>query len=266
MAIKQNLDNNEHEYEKDDDVELISTQMPDVVEAIVKDEEEVKDESDLEAERLVNEEIVETPNDKVETSQTDKRLSKEESKIVALKRANQKLLDDYRLVSQKLVDIESGSKHNDIKNEYIDKGIDEDTAERMAKQDMLFKKQEERLELLEFKEDNIDVIRKYPDAKKDLSRIMQNAKVTGMTVEQVCRGLYGEEVSERERRVLNSVTDTEVVQEESTTNVARIASLPTEKRLSQEDLRLKAAFEEAARGGNKMTNNEWIAKKEKYGL
>lgn len=247
-----------------------SSYLDDVIDPI---EEDVVDEESTEEDDEVKE-LADTVDDvsDVDETHTEKKptksLSKEESKIVALKRQNQKLLEDFRALHAKLEESESTKKQSALKNQYIEQGLDEDHAERQAEKDLLLEKQIARLELLEFKDDNEDVLRKYPDSKKDIARIMANVKATGMTVEQVCRGLYGIEEPIREVRAKKAATG-EIGEEESGSTVTSAQRASTSKQsavLSKKDLELKRDFESRWRDGEKMTNEEFVEIKRKYKL
>ena len=236
----------------------------------VVDEEVVSDDdSDNDEEMLAS-----TDDDVVEEDTThegkkqSKPLSKEESKIVALKRQNQKLLEDYRALHDKLEEVENIKKQSQLKSQYVDQGMDEEQAEKQASKDVLLDKQNARLELLEFKYDNDDVLRNYPESKKDLARIMTNVKATGMTVEQVCRGLYGLGEPTRETRAKKAATG-EIEEDMSTPSVAsaqRASTSTATVALSKRDLEAKRDFETRWRDGEKMTNAEFIEIKKKYRL
>ena len=249
-----------------------SSYLDDVIDPI--ESEEVVDEESTTAEDEEAKELADTVDDvsDVDETHTEKKstkpLSKEESKIVALKRQNQKLLEDFRTLHSKLEEAESTKKQSTLKNQYIDQGLDEEHAERQAQKDILLEKQIARLELLEFKDDNEDVLRKYPDSKKDIARIMANVKATGMTVEQVCRGLYGIEEPVREVRAKKAATG-EIGEEESGSTITSAQRASVTKQtavLSKRDLELKRDFESRWRDGEKMTNEEFAEIKKKYRL
>lgn len=246
--------------------------VPDVEEVVEPEVEEVADtDEDAEVAELADvgteDSSSEVAEPVVEVAKPSKPLSKEESKIVALKRQNQKLLDDYRTLNSKLEEIESNKEHASLKSQYINRGMDEDYADQLAKKDVETKQYASKLEVLEFKLDNDEILRQYPDSKKDLNRIMSNVKSTGMTVEQVCRGLYGFE-PEREVRAKQAAKG-ELVESEPDTSVSkaqRSAETVTATTLSVKDLTKKKDYERLWRGGNKMTNAEYLAIKNTYNL
>lgn len=69
---------------------------------------------------------------------------------------------------------------------------DEDTAKARADSDIRAERLERRIELAEFKADNAVVLSRFADAKTDAEHIFDIVKSSGMTAEQVCRGLYGD--------------------------------------------------------------------------
>jgi len=264
-----NIDNsklpeNKSEFLEDDAVTSYVTPetTDEVVEETVEQEEVVEKTDDELAAELAK---VEEPTDEVKPS---KHLSKEESKIVALKKQNQKLLEDYRALATRIEEIETSKRHVELKKTYIDKGIDEEEAESYAKRDIESDKTLKRLEMLEFKLDNESIFREYPEANKDILRIMNTVKSSGMTVEQVCRGLYGTSEPLRETRAKKAATG-ELEDENTTASVAsaqRTATTKTPVTLSKADIDAKRRYENAFRGGEKLTNAEWLERKAKYNL
>lgn len=248
------------------------------VEAEVETVEEVNDQAevqteDQEAEELAKtedaEELAEEPAT-TESSQTteqipSKSLSKEEAKIVALKRQMQKALEDNRALQAKLDEIENDKQHKTLKAQYIDRGMDEDYAEQLAKKDVEAQTNAEKLEMLMFRLDHEDVLRKYPESKNDVKRIMRAAKTAGMSVEEVCRGIYGTEPEREVRAKLAAKGELDESEPDTTVSKAQRSSAPqTTTTLSAKDLAKKKEYEQMWRGGQKMTNAEWISIKKTY--
>lgn len=136
------------------------------------------------------------------TEQTSRK-TPEEMKIIGLKRELQALQRE-RAEMQKALDEQNRKKEKEaLISKYVDNGIDEETAKLTADSEIRTRQLEEKLELLEFKEQNEAVLSKYANAKNDISTIVKNAKLTGMTVEQICRGMYGEQSgSDYEKRAI----------------------------------------------------------------
>ena len=78
---------------------------------------------------------------------------------------------------------------------------------RRARNDMKQSNLERQVEALMFEKKNRKVLSQYPEADADLEKIMKASQTSGMTVEQVCRGLYGNVRTEKELRALSALTD-----------------------------------------------------------
>lgn len=235
----------------------------------VKEEPIITKTDDELAEELAKSLIEEDkPEEKTEEKETKKPLSKEESKIIALKKQNQKLLEDYREATKKLEDIETNKRKDELKKKYLDRGIDDEEAENYAHKDIEADKTVKRLEMLEFKFDNDEVLRQYPDSNGDLARIVSAVKSTGMTVEQVCRGLYGYTDTVRDARARQAATGDidEEVKVSSVTSAEKASIQKSDNVLSRKDVEAKQKFENAFRNGQKMTNAEWLDRKKKYNI
>ena len=135
-----------------------------------------------------------------------KQLPPSEAKIVAMKRemAEQQAL--IKQLKEQNSQKEQESKKEEAKKKLIDEGYPEEYASKYAEQDIKLAQLIEAQEKSSFREDNEDVFAKYPEAKKDIITIMKNSKLTGMTAEQICKGLYGtDELPLHEQRAIDSV-------------------------------------------------------------
>jgi len=112
---------------------------------------------------------------------------------------------------------------------------------------------------LEFKDSNASILSKYPSSTVDLSKIMKAVKSGVMTVDQVCRGLYGSVVPERERRAKDAALGKPIKGEARTTvssaDRSSVKSIPTT--LSSAERQLKHEVEISFLGGQKMTDAEF---------
>lgn len=259
------VQNTESAYTED---EVLAEEPDDIEDA--EEEEAEPSEEDKEVAELASEANAEAPaaQEVVPDRKPAKPLTKEESKIVALKKQNQKLAEDYRAMQSRLAELESAQKHGDLKKQYVEQGMDEEYAAKLADKDIAAQKQNERLELLEFRTDNDYILRRYPDARGDIARIMANVKATGMSVEQVCRGLYGLEPVRETRARLAATGELEETDGADTTvsDAQRAAEAPKAKTaLTKADINRKREYERMWRNGERMTTEEYLEKKATYG-
>lgn len=201
------------------------------------------------------------PDDKPEPKhqkKSSKKLTPAEIKLINLKKELAKVTkrnsELEKLQQQKELDKERVS----IKEKYQEKGYDEDTADVYAQNEIRMKQLEERQQIFDFREENEDVFRIYPQAKADAATIMRNSKLTGMSAEQICKGLYGE-VSERETRAINAVKGVSSKQgkDDMATKAIKSSSAKSEDSLSQKDLKYKKFLEKKFNGGKPITVEEY---------
>jgi len=214
---------------------------------------EVDEQKTVQEEKTVSETV--KPSTKAETS----RKTPEEMKIIGLKRKLQ-TLERERAEMQKALDEQTRKKEKEaLISKYVDNGIDEETAKLTADSEIRTRQLEEKLELLEFKEQNEAVLSKYANAKNDISTIVKNAKLTGMTVEQICRGMYGEQSgSDYEKRAIAAAKGIDSNVESKGSNVAsaeRNSAQPQSTlALSVKDREMIKVLE--GMKGEKLTNDE----------
>ena len=123
---------------------------------------------------------------------------------------------------------------------------------------------ERQIEVLTFERKNRKVLSQYPDADADLEKIMKASQTSGMTVEQVCRGLYGNVRTEKELRALKALTDDSDDSEvnDSVSRAMRSAKPNTKKAsLTPEQQAIKRRIDLLAKknGVKPPTNEEFLA-------
>ena len=240
--------------EDDDDDE--TEDLDDDTEPDDEPEEESDDDQDDEDDEDDEPEEEESPAPR----RTAKKTSKEERAIVAQKRENKRLRDENRKMQERLAQRDTKTKQSSLEQKYIDDGHDEATAKFMAAQDMRTQQQQDRLELLEFKDENSDVLKKYPDASKDIARIKRTVDAAGITVEQACRGLYGSaDLPTYEKRARDRVAADDDTDDNSVSRSTRASKAPVrQSRLSAEDRRAKQFIETKFLSGEKLSDKEFL--------
>lgn len=181
----------------------------DSLDAVEETEQDIDldDEIDLELEDD-EPEVPEQPKEKPkQESAQPKQASKEQRKIQALKNQALKLQQEKADLEKRLAEKRDAEHKTELVSKYVNKGFDEADAKERADADIRQSNMEKQLELLMFEKQNRKVLAKYPDADNDLDKIRRASESSGMTVEQVCRGLYGAEIPEREKRAIAALTD-----------------------------------------------------------
>lgn len=213
-------------------------------------ENEIDDEENLD-ELGFGEESVETET-QVQTGST---LSKEAKKIVALKKEIKQLRNQLGSTNPK----------DELLEQFKSKGYDEDTAEIYATNEVRLNELQSKLELQEFKENNLAVISKYPKAINDIKWLMDASKSTGMTVEEICRGRYGNDILTKEQRNKDAVMNEQGSSVNTSVSTAlKNASSPADTNLTATDERQKEFFENLF--GEKLSVKDYLDLKERRGL
>ena len=189
-------------------------------------------------------------------------VSKEDRKIHALKKeiiklqAQNKELEVARERKQEAIQAE------DLKAKYVKDGYSEEEANVKAQGDLKQAKLEAKVDLFEFQMNNASTLAKYSKAKEEASRIMSIAKSSKMSAEQVCRGLYGVEIPEREKRAKDAVLGktSNYASDTSVANASRTAVKPTESSLTESERRFKTKIERMFLDGEKMSDADYIKK------
>ena len=218
----------------------------------VKTEETVTDEIDSDDEEAEEPTQVEQPKPK----------SKEQRKIQALKNEAKRLQTEKAELQRKLEEKSQNDNETALAKKYTDEGYDEREAKSKAKADVRQESIEKQLELLMFEKKNRRILDIYPDADADLDRIMLASKSSGMTVEQVCRGLYGDSKDlESERRMAKAITGTSTGDSKQNTTVSkslRTAEPPKKSSLTQDQLRAKRILEKTVNRGKPIPDDEFL--------
>lgn len=171
------------------------------------------------------------------------QLSPETIKLINVKKelAETQRINRELLETQRKQQLEQESQTQTAK--LVEQGYDPDTAKRFVDLETKQKQQDEKIAKFDFMEDNQEVFDRYPQAKANVITIMNNVNLTGMTAEQICKGLYGTvEQPAYERRALESVKgNVAAANEKPNLNTAR--SNTAVDGLSAKDLAEKAWLE-----------------------
>lgn len=141
------------------------------------------------------------------TKQPDKpkhKLTPAEIAIIETRKANKVLAQRLKDLESKLAEKEQAKTAESGIAKYIEQGNDEETAKRLYNDEKRSSVLEERVELLDFREENAEVFAKYPQARanaKDIMRVVKEGRGF-ITPEQVCAGLYGSGKPDREARAI----------------------------------------------------------------
>lgn len=223
--------------------------------------EELEDQDESEEEEL--------EEDADEPVAPKRKTSKEQAAIIALKRENKRLADDIRKLSAQKAEESAKQRKENIKAKYLADGYEEDVAEDNAEKEARLIRQEERLAIMEFREEHFDVLAQYPEAKADIAEIMEiaNRPHSRITVEQICKAMYGDPKGYSERA--RAAATGRLPRREDDDAVGRAAmgsSRVKQTTLDTTDIEKKRRLQDEVLGGKKITNKRYLELKEKYQL
>ena len=228
--------------------------------------EEVAEPDEKQDEDTSNEDIADEDSDIDETTEDEsdavnkqtKTLSKEEKAILALKKELKVAKQLLKTQAAETERIEAEQRKANAIQSYKDKGYDEDTANLYANNELKLKSLEEKLALTEFKEENAEVLRKFPEAKTEIRWLMEAVEKTGLSAEQLCRGKYGDALNKADRRAddaMRGMIDDSI--EDVASSAIRSASRPTDVALTDSDRRNKTQLEKMT--GVKISSKEYLS-------
>lgn len=183
------------------------------------------------------------------------KLSKAEIKLIALKNENKVLQQEKLKLESQMQEKATAKEKEEIRQSLIDNDYDPDVAEKMAADEIRMRRLEEKQAVLDFRDSNDELFAKYPQARQDVNSIMRNAKATGMTAEQICRGLYGspQPINDVERRAMDAVRGNIKSKETRTPNTQQ----SRQAELTSRELSHKARLERNFLDGEKMTTEDY---------
>jgi hypothetical protein len=192
--------------------------------------------------------------------------SKEQEKIIALKR-------ELRETREKLTAAQTVKKAEaeaqqleSLVNSYTAQGYDEDTAMRYGKQDFKMQDIERQLAVSNFKAENADLFKMYPEAKANIETIMKKIDASGFTAEQVCSVLYREPTNPTKERAIQAVSGT--LKRPKVNNSVSNATRTTRSgsgALTESDKKAKAKFMDKI-GLTELDDAEFLGYRERYGI
>lgn len=274
MKTKQNLDNQKPEIEEVEDV--TNDLDNEVDESDLEQSPKFDDEGNLIDDELETVDQEETAEDVQEEDDNDnqdndvkskdksasakKKLSPAEVAIIELKKENKLKEKRLRDLEQKIIDQNKEKEQESGIAKYVAEGHDEETAKRYYADDQRYQELKERTEILDFREENSEVFAKYPQARNNVKQIMQVVKSGLMSAEQVCKGLFGNAVSDRETRAALAAKGESLYENKGNTlsRQDRNGSINTQEGLSVEQKREKAQLERLFKLKKPLTVQEYL--------
>lgn len=253
------------------DVDEFDTDNEDLFSDIFADDDEDEEDSDSpeeEEEDADEEEPDEEPDDEEDESEEPPEPPKKkhkktpaEIKLVNLIKENKRLQKEKQEIERKAQEKQQEQQTESLTAEYLSQGYDEDTAKKMARDDLRFNQLEERQAVLDFREENADVFSVYPEARTNAADIMRRANAANLTAEQICFALYGEPVNAKDQRAIQSAQGLPARKVDSTSKLSRAsrqATIDSSESLSVRDKKFKRYLEKNFNDGKEMTVKEFL--------
>lgn len=190
----------------------------------------------------------------------------EQAKIVALKKQLREAREQLSAASTTQNVVPVTKQKDSLVKKYIDAGFDEDEAENRATREIEIQDIRRESARMNFKIDNSYLFDEYPNARKNLDKIIYNMQVTGLSADAMCLAMFKDEINEPKARANAAVSGT-LERTKSNNSISNATRTPQSgnNTLSESDKKAKAKFE-IKMGVGKMEDEEYRRLKELYGI
>lgn len=151
------------------------------------EEDELDADDDVEDDETNYEDSVEEPDGEEEQSTNPAPKDKVTLALIKQKQANKALKQKLEAFEQEKREQSQKEKRKQIVDALIEKGYDEEYALEKADERIESESIKQTVKKLEFMTEHADVIAKYPDAKKNIDKLIKLQKATGWDIEKICR-------------------------------------------------------------------------------
>lgn len=110
--------------------------------------------------------------------------------LIKQKQVNRDLKAKLDLLEQKDKEAEQQSKKKSLVEKLVEKGYDEDEALIEADKQLDNESIKNTVRKLEFVTENSEILAKYPQAKKNVDKLIKLQKATGWSIDKICRVEY----------------------------------------------------------------------------
>jgi hypothetical protein len=237
----------EGDEESDEDVDTDDTEESET--------EEAEDESS------------EKPQPKVkETRKLSPEQAKAEAKLVSLKKQLDARDNELRELRKERETASTKARELALSEQFGSEGYDKDTAQHMARTAIGQESLALKATMLEFRLDHAELLREYPDASRDIPAILERMEKSGMTADQVVRGIYGGTEPERDKRARLAASGQTVRTrtDDAASRGGRYAEPETGESINRSDRAAKAQIEAIV--GRKVSDERFRELKKKYGF
>lgn len=137
------------------------------------------------------------------TKQKPKQKDKITQALIKQKQLNKHLKSKLDEIEQKDREQEQKNRRKALVDKYVEKGYDDEDAEAEADKQLENEAIRNTVKKLEFVTEHADVLAKYPQARKNVDKLLKLQKATGWSVEKICRVEYETKESAFDSKVKN---------------------------------------------------------------
>jgi hypothetical protein len=207
-------------------------------EDIYDDEETFEEDAELGNEE--QEDDIESSDDTLEQEEPQRKpLQKDKitHALIEQKKANKELRQRLEAFENEKAQKESQNKRAEIAQKLIDKGFYEDDA--IAEADRILDNEsiKQTVKELKFLTEYSDVIAKYPDAKKNINKLMKLKDSTGWDIEKICKVEYSTNENAFDNRIKN--------EQETQLKKKKVAPVPAGGQTPIQNIKLDSEDEKA---------------------
>jgi hypothetical protein len=201
-------DDDDDDFDFDDfDGEDLDDNEDDDADDIDDDADEDSDEDHVTDNNVGNKQEKSDKTDADADANKDKKSKQKKDKIthalIKQKQMNKELKSKLDAIERQSKEIELVSKKKALVDKLVEKGYDDDEAEIEAEKQIEQDTMKHTVKKLEFLTENADIIAKYPDAKKNIDKLMKLQKSTGWSIEKICRVEYSVAENAFDKKVKN---------------------------------------------------------------
>jgi hypothetical protein len=167
----------------------------------IEDDDEVENEDeDIDTTEAESDFEESTESDTTEES-TEADVDSEKTTLAKIKAIDtwKKQKQENKALRKRLEVLEAQEQEKEMKHKrqalaskYIERGWDEEYANEQADKAIEAEAVKEKVKKLEFLTENAEILSKYPDAKRDVAKLLKLQKSTGWSLEKICRVEYAD--------------------------------------------------------------------------
>jgi hypothetical protein len=214
------------DFDYDDDI--------DDVDDVEEDDDLEEDDQELDSE---DETEVDDDEDTKDKNEQPKKKDKVTQALIKQKKLNRQLKEQLDSLTKQERETEKSQSKKLIIDRYIEKGYDEDEAIVEAEKFLENEEIKSTVKKLQFMTENADLMRKYPEAAKNIDKLMKIQKSTGWSMNKICKAEYALNENAYDAKIRND--------QQNKLNKKRVSMTPSGSQTPIQSMRLDSDDEKA---------------------